>query len=86
MGQINRVVPIEKGKNAGRLRTQLIENGLSTSIAISDTVDEANVAFESHHLSATQAKPTNARPTKIDIDEWNKIAKQQRLDFAEIYS
>lgn len=84
MGALKRVVPIARGKNAGKFRAQLIENGHSKSLGVFDTEVEAEVAFEFSHLSATQAKPS--RPTKIDMDEWNKIAKQQRIDFAQIYS
>ena len=83
MSALKRVVPITRGKNAGKFRAQLIENGHSKNLGIFDTDVEAKVAFEFSHLSATQSKP--AKPKKIDIDEWNKIAKQQRIEFAEIY-
>lgn len=84
MSAIKRVEPITRGKNAGKFRAQVIEGGHSKTLGIFDTEVEAQVAFEFSHLSATQAKP--AKPRKIDTDEWNRIARQQRIDFSKIYT
>lgn len=84
MGAIKRVEPITRGKNTGKFRAIIIEGGHSKSLGIFEKEVDAQVAFEFSHLSATQSKP--AKPKKIDIDEWNRIAKQQRIDFAQTYS
>lgn len=76
-------MPIGRGKNIGKWRAQIIENGQSKSLGVFETEEDAYAAFDQKNLSYTQARIP--RPTKIDIDEWNKIAKQQRRDFVEIY-
>lgn len=75
MGAIKRVVLIKRGLYAGKFRAEIVTDGRVHTNGRWDTEEEAWISFDFNH-TLSFAK-TQSKSKKIDLNDWNRISKEQ---------